>query len=171
MKRTFTKYPQSYVKASKEVSAETFDQLVDAYKDSGLGWSRIVAELKADYGLDLAKEVADSVCYERKNCTVESATSLDAVNWYAIWNELQGAKLTVANFANDDIIWDTYSKADSTGDASKSRQIFQAVKQFKQALTEAVDICNRQIQGIDKSLYTEIGYSVGEDEQYNKLGD
>lgn len=76
MVRKFTKYPSNYVKASSsciqadieypEVSATLFDQLVDAYKESGAGWSLIVAELKGTYGLDIAKEVADTVCYERR---------------------------------------------------------------------------------------------------------
>lgn len=69
MKRTFTKYPSNYVKAATypEISAQEFDQIVDAYKDSGAGWSLIVAELKGTYGLDIAKEIADTVCYERRH--------------------------------------------------------------------------------------------------------
>lgn len=66
MKRTFTKYPSSYVRASDEVSVQEFDYLIDTYRDSGLGWSAIVAELKGKYGLDIAETVADTVCYERR---------------------------------------------------------------------------------------------------------
>ncbi len=66
MKRKFTKYPSNYVRANSEVSAQEFDDLVDTYRDLGLGWSVIVAELKGKYGLDLAKTVADTVCYERR---------------------------------------------------------------------------------------------------------
>jgi len=75
MRRKFTKYPQGYVRADsvensyighREISSQEFDQLVDAYKDSDAGWSLIVAELKGTYGLDIAKNVADCVCYERR---------------------------------------------------------------------------------------------------------
>lgn len=77
MTRRFTKYPSSYVKASdEEISAQEFDSLVDSYKDSGAGWSLIVAELKGTYGLDLAKEVADTVCYERKQRPIKASDEL-----------------------------------------------------------------------------------------------
>lgn len=62
------------VTASDEISVQVFDQLVDSYKDSGAGWSLIVAELKGTYGLDVAKEVADTVCYERKHKPVKASS-------------------------------------------------------------------------------------------------
>lgn len=94
MKRKSTKYPSSYVTATteySEVSATEFDQLVDSYKTSGAGWSLIVAELKGTYGLDTAKEVADAVCYERRqhvSASTDDTAAREAVKKY----------LTDANF-------------------------------------------------------------------------
>ena len=102
------------------------------------------------------------------------ASSVGDISWGDIWQELKGAELTVSNFvqsANSDIVWDTYATAHNENDASKVRQLLQATKQFKQALTEAVNIYHKQVQGIDQGLYTEIGYSIGEDEQFSKLGE
>lgn len=81
MKRKFTKYPSSYVAATTEypeVSATEFDQLVDSYKASDAGWSLIVAELKGTYGLDTAKEVADTVCYERRQSITSTSSCVEA---------------------------------------------------------------------------------------------
>lgn len=67
IQRRIKKAKASKISASTdEVSAQDFDWLVDTYKESGLGWSVIVAELKGKYGLDIAKNVADTVCYERR---------------------------------------------------------------------------------------------------------
>ena len=66
--RKFTKYPSSYIKSTTEypeVSATTFDHMVDTYIHSDMGYSAIVAELKGNYGIDLAMEVAETVCAKR----------------------------------------------------------------------------------------------------------
>lgn len=65
-KRTFTIYPSGYIKASSEISEQTFRKLVSEYSRSGATWSLIVAELKGTYGLENAKDIATAVEDERR---------------------------------------------------------------------------------------------------------
>lgn len=76
-KKTFTKYPSSYVAADTQdpywdsyiaLNDDEFKAIVDSYKKQGQGsrytdWSLIVAELKGQYGIKQAKELADAICY------------------------------------------------------------------------------------------------------------
>lgn len=75
MKRTFTKYPSNVVASTvdtsfKQITDSEFNKIVESYRRAGQGsrytdWSLIVAELKGTYGLDVAKELADAICYNR----------------------------------------------------------------------------------------------------------
>ena len=75
MKRTFTKYPSGYVKASVEMTSSLFERLVDTYLETDLGYSDIVSELEKRYDTDDAKDVAAVVCRKR------SQREAEADNW------------------------------------------------------------------------------------------
>lgn len=72
VKRTFTKYPSRYVKASEEISSGLFDRLVDTYVETDLGYSDIVSKLENRYGVDNAKDVAAVVCRNRRQREAEA---------------------------------------------------------------------------------------------------
>lgn len=66
MKRRFTKYPSNYVRASEEISVGQLERLIETYKGTDLGYRAIISELQDTYGVDIAKEVADAVAYDRR---------------------------------------------------------------------------------------------------------
>ena len=72
MKRTFTKYPSNYVKASEEISLGLFERLVETYLETDLGYSAIVSELSERYGIDNAEDVASVVCRNRRQREAEA---------------------------------------------------------------------------------------------------
>lgn len=87
-KRTFTKYPSNYVSAStvdtsfKQITNSEFNKIVESYRRAGHGskytdWSLIVAELKGTYGLDVAKELADAICYKDVDACDNVKASVD----------------------------------------------------------------------------------------------
>lgn len=97
--------------------------------------------------------------YTKYPSTPITASSIDGVSWDDIWNELKGAQLTVQNFVNysdSDMVWDTYAEAYNAGESDKVHQLLQASKQFKQSVTDAMNIYQSQVQGIKNGDYIRI---------------
>lgn len=98
MARRFTKYPSNYVRASREISTGELDAIVNEYLNSGATWSLIVAELKGDYGLEKAKEIADMVDAKRSGTDIKASTDGEyapykSAHWEAIAEFSDGTTL------------------------------------------------------------------------------
>ena len=91
------------------------------------------------------------------------ASSDNAIEWRTIATELAAARERISEFlfankpvTGDDLVWDTFAEANNAGDVDALSQLYEATKQLRQAVDSAVDIYERQVQGMQQGDYIRI---------------